>query len=91
MPPGAQALPANVELRIRENRYGITRGAGAATGQLSVEGDRITFSGSNLCEGTGTYSWSLEGGAVTFTAVGTDPCGGRVDVLDGITYTKAVP
>ena len=76
-----------VTLRLQETLYGITRGAGVGSGKLVVQGGEITFFGSQLCEGTGTYRWSLADGALTFTPVGPDACGGRSLVLDGFTYT----
>lgn len=86
-PQGAQGLSPNVELRIHETRYGISRGPEGAAGKLSVEGDRISFYDGDICVGTGTYNWSIAGGELSFVSVEPDPCGGRADVLDGITYT----
>ena len=85
---GAQTLSPDVELRLQETRYGITRGAGAHPGKISVGGDRITFYASDICDGTGIYRWSLADGKLTFRSVEPDPCGGRADVLDGISYTS---
>lgn len=51
------------------------------SGQVTVEGDAIEFYGSNLCEGSGDYTWTVEGDVLTFTMIGTDPCSGRSDVL----------
>jgi hypothetical protein len=76
-----------VELRLHENLYGITRGAGGATGKIAVAGDQITFYASTICDGTGLYSWSISEGKLTFVSVEPDPCGGRAEVLDGISYT----
>ena len=78
-----------VTLTLRGTTYLISRGGNAGSGVTSVAGDTIVFSGSNLCEGMGTYRWSLDSEALTFTATGAaDPCGGRMQVLDGVTYTR---
>ena len=58
-------------------------------GAIAVHGDQIEFSQSSLCFGTGTYRWSLKGGSLLFTEVGSDPCGGRSEVVDGQTYKRA--
>lgn len=57
-------------------------------GDIKVVGGTIIFSGSNICDGTGTYRWSIESEALTFTASDGDPCPGRSEVLDGVTYTR---
>jgi hypothetical protein len=78
-----------VALTLRGTSYQISRGGNSGTGDISVEGDTIVFSGSSLCDGVGTYQWSIEGEALTFTAGDAgDPCGGRRPVLDGVTYTR---
>ena len=74
-------------LTLTEGGYQITRGANQASGAISVPGDRIEFSGSTVCSGTGTYRWSLNGNALVFTLIG-EPCPGRSEVLDAYTYTK---
>ena len=40
-----------------------------------MDGDQIRFFGSDLCEGEGTYTWSIDGGVLIFTPEGDDPCG----------------
>lgn len=75
-----------VALSLGERTYGIRRGPNSATGQIGVRGAEIDFFGSNLCTGTGTYRWVLSGNSLRFA--GSDVCGGRIEVLDGYTYTK---
>lgn len=100
-PPGGPAPPEltgawhtalsasdQVELRLHDNLYGITRGPVNEPGKIAIQGDQIAFYSSILCKGTGTYRWSLHDGSVTFTSIEPDPCGGRSAVLDGITYTR---
>lgn len=78
-----------VQLNLRGNDYIITRGPNSGSGDISVDGDLITFSGSTLCNGVGTYQWTVEGDSLTFTADDSgDPCSGRRPVLDGVTYTR---
>ncbi len=80
-----------VELRLHEDLYGITRGPEGQPGRIAVQGDEIAFYrsiSSISCNGTGTYRWSLHEGSLTFTSIEPDPCGGRSAVLDGITYTR---
>ena len=64
-------------------------GGGGVVGEISVEGDRITFFESELCVAAGTWQWSIEGDSLTFTAVDPiDPCGSRRQVLEGVTYNR---
>jgi hypothetical protein len=75
-------------LTLGSKSYRLTRGANSGSGHISVQGDEIEFSGSNLCDGTGTYHWSIDGDDLTFTAFGpTDPCGGT-RVLDRQVYVR---
>ena len=77
-----------VTLTLSEGGYQITRGSNQASGAISVPAaDRIEFSRSTVCSGTGTYRWSLNGNALLFTLIG-EPCPGRSEVLDAYTYTK---
>jgi hypothetical protein len=74
-------------LTLSDKSYRLRRGPSSGSGRIAVRGDEIEFSGSNLCEGTGTYRWSIDGDRLTFTAFGpADPCGGRV--LDGQVYVR---
>ena len=77
-----------VTLDLAEHTYRVHRGPELVGGRIAVRGDEIDFSHSNVCEATGTYRWTLEAGALTFTSIQRDLCG-RAKVLDGQTYTKA--
>lgn len=61
--------------------YTIQRGAGRGSGRVTVDGDRIEFHSSSLCDGSGIYTWVVEDDTLTLTMVGTDPCTGRSEVL----------
>jgi len=74
-------------LTITDFKYTIER-LGIGTGSIEVHGDQIDFFGSNLCSGKGTYGWSIEGGTLTLTAVGADPCANRADAIRGRPFTK---
>lgn len=78
-----------VTLDLTEGSYRVHRGPEVVGGRIAVRGDEIDFSHSTVCEATGTYRWTLEAGALTFTSIQRDPCSGRAKVLDGKTYTKA--
>lgn len=77
-----------VELRLNEDRYGISRGPNAVSGGVAVRGDEISFFASTACDGVGTYQWEVSHESLTFMPIEPDPCPGRADVLDGITYTR---
>jgi len=76
-----------VTLTLEGTTYLISRGGNQGDGDIKVVGGTIVFSGSNLCDGVGTYKWSIESGALTFAVSAGDPCAGRFEVLDGVTYT----
>jgi len=61
-----------------------------AGGRVSVEGDTIEFSLGEFCQGTGVYTWVIEGETLTMTVQGVDECG-RAQVLDGRPYTFHAP
>ena len=61
---------------------------GGGSGQIDVEGDEITFSGSLECPGSGTYRWSIEGDKLHLEPVGTDACPFRADWAGDRTYTR---
>jgi hypothetical protein len=77
-------------ITLDETGYFVQAAGGAGAGRIFVEGDRITFSDSNRCEGTGTYTWSIEDERLRFTLVGDDPCG-RVDFLLRATFGRVEP
>jgi len=78
-----------VTLDLTEGSYRVHRGPEVVGGRIAVRGDEIDFSHSTVCEAAGTYRWTLDAGALTFTSIQRDPCGrGRTKVLDGQTYTK---
>jgi hypothetical protein len=61
-----------------------------SSGRASVEGDTIVFSHGEFCAGAGSYTWALEGEALSFTIQGVDECG-RSQIFDGATYTLVAP
>ena len=61
---------------------------GGGNGQIEVEGDKIAFSGSRECPGSGTYRWSMEGDKLHLEPVGTDACPFRADWAGDRTYTR---
>lgn len=74
-------------LTITDFKYTIER-LGMGTGSIAVQGDRIAFSGSNLCAGTGLYTWSIEAGTLTLQSVDPDPCANRSDAIRGRPFTR---
>lgn len=70
-----------LSLAITESTYRIVRGTNAATGGVSVDGDRIEFFDSNLCAGTGAYRWTITDGTLSFFPIETEPCPGRAEAL----------
>lgn len=72
---------APLALTVTETTYRIVRGSNAATGSVTIDGDRIEFFDSSLCAGTGTYSWRITDGALTFFPVENEPCPGRAEAL----------
>ena len=79
----------SVTLRLRADSYQITRGADSGSGRVDVEGDIMTFSNSNLCDGIGTYRWLLQNDILTLTSTGADPCSGRSEALAAQTFVRA--
>jgi hypothetical protein len=49
-----------------------------AVGTVQVTGHRITFSGSNTCDGAGTYRWRVTNGSLEFKRQTADPCPRRM-------------
>jgi hypothetical protein len=74
-------------LTITDFKYTIER-LGIGTGSVEVHGDQIAFSGSNLCTGTGLYTWTIEGGTLTLQSVDPDPCANRSDAIRGRPFTR---
>lgn len=77
-----------VRLTLSGTGYVIVRGPNRASGAIAVRGDRIEFSQSTLCSGTGAYRWSLQGDSLLFTTLESEPCPGRGEVLNGQTYNR---
>ena len=77
----------SVTLTIGQNSYRIQRGSDTGSGRIAFKGAEISFLRSDLCEGEGTYSWTVEGSQLRLTAVSPDPCPRR-EVLDGVVYTR---
>ncbi len=79
-------------LTLDGNGYTVQAADGFGAGRIFVEGDQITFSNSNRCDGdpAGTYTWGLENDRVRFTLVGEDPCG-RAAFLLRATFGRVDP
>jgi hypothetical protein len=80
-----------VVLTLRESgSYYVRRGAAQGFGAVSASagGAQLDFFGGDPCQERGSYEWSIEGDALTFTPVGEEGCPGRAAVLDGLTYTR---
>lgn len=71
--------------------YTIQRGGGRGSGRVTIDGDEIEFHSSDLCEGSGIYTWVVADDTLTFTMVGTDPCSGRSEVLVPGSFRRWVP
>lgn len=86
------ATGAVVELTIRPTTWtmDIQQENFQQSGKISVEGDTIEFSLGEFCQGSGLYTWLVEGEMLTFAVQGVDECG-RSRVLDAITYTFLAP
>jgi hypothetical protein len=72
-------------MTLSEGRYLINTMGLPIVGSIAVRGDEIEFFDSDACDGRGTYRWSLEDGALTFTLI-RDGCPGRKQLLDGATF-----
>jgi len=64
-----------------------------ASGDLVVDGNEIAFFNAALCgltlpEGVGRYRWTVEGNRLRLDSIKKDPCGGRTDILDGMSYER---
>ena len=78
-----------VTLDLAEHSYRVHRGPDVVGGRIAVRGDEIDFSHSTVCEGTGTYRWTLAASSLMFTPIQRDACPRRAEVLDDQTYIKA--
>ncbi len=76
-----------VTLTLSQTGYQIHRGGNFGFGVIAVDANQITFSQSNLCDGVGTYTWSLDAGSLQLASVEADECPGRAGDIDGQTYT----
>jgi hypothetical protein len=77
-----------VTLVIEPGTYRILRGGQSGSGLIDVVDGEITFHSSTLCSGSGTYSWAVDRGRLTFSASTTDPCPGRATVLVDVIYEQ---
>jgi mannose-6-phosphate isomerase-like protein (cupin superfamily) len=79
---------ARLPLTLSATHYVFEEGRG----DIVVNGNEIDFFNGDACglqlpQGVGRYTWKLTGTTLTFTGVTVDRCG-RVNRLDGATYTK---
>ena len=61
-----------------------------AAGTYTTDDDELTFETDDGCRaetGKATYTWIAEGDDLTFVVVGSDLCGGRLSLLDNVTYS----
>jgi hypothetical protein len=79
-----------VILTLDGNGYHIQRGPEAGAGRISVTGDTIEFSGSNICPGVGTYTWAIVEGRLRLEIV-DEPCTGRSPALARGTFGRLDP
>jgi hypothetical protein len=80
---------AAVSLTLTENTYDIVVPIDRIIGTIVVRGDQIEFSEpSSGCLGKATYLWSLNCDSLTLTRLGAEPCIGRNQVLNGVTFTR---
>jgi hypothetical protein len=81
--------PVTLTLRP-DDTYRIHRGVSAGTGDIRIDGDRIDFFNSTLCQGTGEYRWQIEGDSLRFSSL-TEPCPGRAEALLNVRYSDYSP
>lgn len=80
---------APVTLTLTENTYDIIVPIDRVIGTINVSGNLIQFSApSSGCLGTATYQWTLNGRSLTFVRQGAEPCSGRNQVLNEVTFMK---
>ena len=76
-------------LSLTGTTYSIIEvGFGGGNGQISVDGNRITFSHSNHGPGEGLYEWLIEGDTLTFTELDPPDDHGRKAALVGVSWTR---
>jgi hypothetical protein len=76
-----------ITMTIREGTYQLNRAGSAGAGKVAVVDDVIELFDSNQCPGTGRYTWSLDGTALTLTPVERDACPGRRVSLEDVAFT----
>jgi hypothetical protein len=82
-------LPDGDELRLTlsDRGYQISRvGAGTASGRLDADGAQLVFSNSLVCDGTGTYTFTVTDTSLQLAATTPDECPGRAAAIDGHTF-----
>ena len=83
------AANVRVTLRLFETTYTIASPGHSTTGSITVDGQVIEFFGTVLCDDSrGSYHWSVQGNALSFTETAFDACSARRIALNGITYTR---
>lgn len=79
----------DVTLELRPTAWFVTRSGAEGNGSIRIDGDRIVFSSSRCELGVGTYTWTIDGGTLTFTPVQPrDPCANRIIFLENASYTR---
>jgi len=73
-------------LGLQADSYRISLNGDTGSGTVSADGDVLSFT-TNLCDGVGTYHWSLAGNRLTLMVIGTDPCP-RSDVLQAAMFDR---
>ena len=83
------ATNVRVTLRLLETTYTIASPGHSTTGSISVAGQVIEFFGTELCDDSrGSYRWSVQGNALSFTETAPDACAARRIAVNGVTYTR---
>lgn len=78
-----------ITVTFTADRYAISRGPGSARGRLAVRGAQLELFGSDLCVGSGIFTWAVAGNALTIRATATpDPCGNRSDALVNRSFVR---
>ena len=82
-----------LNLTLEGTRYQLRSNLGGSSGDISVDGDRITFSNCDCadpsCQDPGTYVWLIEEDSLTLTSADPpDPCSGRRTRLAEVAFTR---